>query len=334
MVVADNAAHTDWFEKGFVELGGAPIGRAIGADGNKATVGFGFVTDVEHHTSIIEFDGDGLVRIDPFVGARYCDLASQPVFALIVAKDGGGDAWTMRIAPCAGGEPNGHDESAGFELDTVIWAGGEHFPVVVFFEGFEGVRDLVRRAPRNAIVVASLIKGAHVFKAEQHVNRAVLVSDEDGVVVSHVGGIDVFQFEGKGVLSFFPLDVDDALRRAPVLALISAATQQDPNVVPVTSTCGALPRLTPRQYRTLGRHNDTGNVIDVVSGIFASHKDVLFVDEGINRRDETDEAPKQHRKRAENGDGIRHGSYTLPAKNGLTIVATGKSVDYELMIAS
>ena len=75
-------------------------------------------------------------------------------------------------------------------------------------------------------------------------------------------------------------------------------------------------------------------MIDIVSRIFASHKDVLFVDEGINRRDETDEAPKQHRKRAENGDGIRHGSYTLPAKNGLTIVATGKPVDYELMIAS
>lgn len=114
--------------------------------------------------------------------------------------------------------------------------------------------------------------------------------------------------------------MDDAFGLAPSLALIGASTQKDSDVVPVANARGPLPRFAPCQYRALGRHNNTWDVIDVISGVFACHKKVLFVDEGFGRTDGTDKAPKQQREGAENGNGLCQGSYAFPSKNGPTIV--------------
>ena len=203
VLVAHDAAHADGFEKGIVKLWRAPVRRAIETGGDESAMRFGFAAHVEHDAAIVEFNGDGFVRVDPLVGAWNGDVACVPGLAGVVAIDGGGDAGTMRVAAGAGGKPYGNDESARFELDAVIRAGGEHLPIIVLLECIERTCDFDGCAESKTIVIAALIKDAHVFEAEKHVNRAVLVSDEDGIIVGHVIGINVLHLQGEGILGLW-----------------------------------------------------------------------------------------------------------------------------------
>ena len=187
----------------------------------------------------------------------------------------------MRISSGSGGKPHRDDEAAAFELDAVIRTGGKHLPVIVLFEGLKGGGDLGGLAPRHAVVLAALVKGAHVLKAEEHVHGAVLVGDEDGVVVGHVVGIHVLHLEREGVLLLRTFDIRDALRRAPCFAFIRAATQQNPDVIPIADTRSTLPCLAPREHRSLRGDDDAGDVVELIGGIFADGEEVRFLDEWL-----------------------------------------------------
>ena len=151
----------------------------------------------------------------------------------------------MGIAAGAGGEPDGHDEPACSELNAVIRTGGEHFPVVVFFESLKGRGDLSGPAPGETVVHAALVKGAHVFEAEEHVHRAVPICDEHRVVVGDIGGIDILHRESERVLGLRAGHVGNAFRRAPGFTFINTAAKQDADVIPVADARRAFPRLAP-----------------------------------------------------------------------------------------
>lgn len=283
MLVADDAGHADRLEQGIVEFGCAPASGAVWAGGDESAMGFGFAADIEQNATISEFDGDGFIGIDPFLGAGHGDVSRLPGLAMVVTVDGRSDAGTMGIAAGAGGEPDGHDEPACSELNAVIRTGGEHFPVVVLFEGFKGRGDLGGPAPGETVVRAALVKGAHVFEAEEHVHRAVPIRDQHRVVVGDIGGIDIFHRESERVLGLRTRHVGNAFRRAPGFTVIHTATKQDADVIPVADTRRAFPRLAPGEHGAFGGDDDTGDVIKAVGWIFASGEEVLFLNEGSCR---------------------------------------------------
>ncbi len=289
VVVAHDAAHADGFEQGVVKLRRAPLGGPIGTDGDEASMRFRFTADVEHDAAIVEFNGDGFVGIDPFVGARNGDVARVPGLALVIAVDGGGDTGAMRIAAGASGKPHGDHETPRLELDAVVRPGGQHFPVVVFFESIKRSGDFDGCAEGEAIIVAALIEDALVFEAEEHVNGAVFVSDEDGVVVGHVVGIDVLHLQREGVFRLRSFHIRDVLRGAPCFPIIGAAAEQDANVIPITDASGTLASFTPSQHSAFGRHDDTGDVVETVGGIVAHDKEVLFLDKWLGGMEEATE---------------------------------------------
>ena len=278
VVVADDAGHANGLQQRFVELRCAPVRRPIGTGGGEAAMGLGFAAHVEHDATVVEFDNDGFVWIDPFVGAGHGDVASLPCLALIIAVNGGGDAGSVGIAAFTSGKPHRHDEAAGFELDAVIRAGGEHFPGVVFFEGVEGGSDLDWFGPGEAVVLTALVKGAFVFEAEEHVHHAILVGNEHRVIVGDLRGVHVFEAKSKGVLLLRSGHIGDALRLAPGFAVIGAAAEQDADVRPIAT---ALACLTPGEHGAFGRHNDAGDVVDVVGGIVTDGEEVLLFDKGL-----------------------------------------------------
>ena len=186
----------------------------------------------------------------------------------------------MGISARAGGEPDGNDEAAVFELDAVIRAGGQHLPFVVLFEGVKGGGDLHGLAPCEAVVRAALVEAALILQAEEHVHGAVLVGDEDGVVVGHIVGIDVLHLECEGVFDLGSFDIGNALRLAPYFALVCAAAEQDANVVPVADTGGTFACFAPGEHGALGRDHDAGDVVELVGGIVPHDEEVLFFDEG------------------------------------------------------
>ncbi len=63
------------------------------------------------------------------------------------------------------------------------------------------------------------------------------------------------------------VNVSDAGWRAPSVALISAATHQDADVVPGTDAGGAFSGFAPCEGGPLGGQQNAGNRIDVISGI-------------------------------------------------------------------
>ena len=144
------------------------------------------IAHVQHDAAVTEFDGDGFIRIDELVRAGHRDLTRKPRLAAIITIDRRGDTGPMRVASRSGGKPDRHDEAATLELNAVIGSRGEHLPIVVFLEGFEGGRDLDRCTPVHAVIITSLIEAAHVLQTKNHVHRPVAIRDQHRVVVSHV----------------------------------------------------------------------------------------------------------------------------------------------------
>ena len=143
--------------------------------------------------------------------------------------------------------------------------------------GFFGDGAIDGRGEREAVVGAALVKHPHVFEAKQHVNRAVPVGDEHGVIVGHVGGIDVFHPESDGILRLRSGHGGDAHGGAPRAAIVGAAAQQNANVVPVAHAGGTLPCLAPSEHGAFRGHDDTGNVVDVVVWMIADGEDRVLM---------------------------------------------------------
>ena len=216
---------------------------------------------------------DGLIGVDPLVGAGDGDLAAVPGLALVIAVDGGGDGWAMGVAARAGGEPDGDEEAAGFELDTVVGAGGEDFPGIGFVEVFEGAGDLHRCAPGDAVIGATHVEAAHVFHAEEAMDRAIAIRDEHRVIVSDVVGIDAFDGEREWVLGDRAGDFGDALWLAPGFAIVRGAAEEDADVIPIAAFFSGF---APGQDRALGGDHDAGDVIDLVTSLAGVEEIDLF----------------------------------------------------------
>jgi hypothetical protein len=113
---------------------------------------------------------------------------------------------------------------------------------------------------------------------QEHVHRAVLAGDEHGVVVGDLRGVHVLQAEREGVFLLRSGHIDDAVRLAPRLAVIGAAAEQDADVRPVSA---AFACLAPGEHGAFGRHDDAGDVVDVVGGIIRDRKQVLLFQKGL-----------------------------------------------------
>lgn len=296
VVIAHDTAHADGFEQRLVKLWRTPARDSIIADGDEAAMCLRFAAHVEHHTTVVEFDGHSFIGIDPFVRARHGDVTRLPRLALVITVDRRGDAGAMGIATGARGKPHGHHKTTACKLNAVIRPGGEHSPVVVPLEGIKRCGDLGRLAPRHAIVVAALVEAAHVFKAEEHMHRAALVGDEHRVVVGHVVGIDVLHAHGEGALLFHPFDTGNALRRAPRFPFIATPAQQNANIIPIADTSGVLPCFAPGEHGSLRGDDDAGDVVELIGGIVADGKNILFFDEGLGGSTGTDQNKKECRE--------------------------------------
>jgi hypothetical protein len=117
-------------------------------------------------------------------------------------------------------------------------------------------------------------------------------------------GSTFFILSAKGFFCFGPSTLADAFRCAPSHAIISAAAEQNADVIPVADTGGTFPRLAPGEHGALRRDDDAWNVIQAVGGIFADGEEVLFFNVRLGGREEATER---------NGDDVSefHGSWQL-----------------------
>jgi hypothetical protein len=244
-------------------------------------MGFRFAADVKHHGVVLEFYRDCFIGIDPFFGIGHGDLSGLPGLASVIAVDRDNNAWAMGIAPIPCRKPYRHDETSSLKLNAVIGAGGQYFPVVVFFEALECRRDLDRRCPSQPVVHAALIKATFVLEAKKHMHSPIAVRDHDRVVVCHIVGVDVFEGRGEGILALWPVDICDALWGTPSPAFVRTATHEDADIVPITHSCGALPGLAPREDGSLSCDHDARNMVDIVRGIFAHGEKGLLIQEWL-----------------------------------------------------
>src|SRR5207302_8253508 len=106
----------------------------------------------------------------------------------------------VRVAARAGREPDRDHETTAPELDPMPGPGGEHLPVVFGAKVVEGARDLHRRRPCHAVVIAARVIAAGVFEAEEEVYCTVAVWDGDRIVVGYVLGIPELLRQRDGVL--------------------------------------------------------------------------------------------------------------------------------------
>jgi len=114
----------------------------------------------------------------------------MPGLATIVAEDSSGHTRPVSITAGPRGKPDWHDQSAVLELDAVVWPRCEHHPSVVFAKCLEGLGDLDRFAPCDAVVITPLVEAALILQAKDHMDCAILVGYQDRVVVGDPIGID------------------------------------------------------------------------------------------------------------------------------------------------
>ena len=151
MMVSREPAHADRIDEILLEAGRAPSGRSVRTRHDDPTARFRLVSRIEHDPAVGQLDRDRLVRVDELACARNCNLTGLPRLAGVVAENRGSHAWTMRIAARTGGKPDWHEKAAVLELDAVIWSRSKHLPIVVLAKRLEGLCDLDRIAPGDAV---------------------------------------------------------------------------------------------------------------------------------------------------------------------------------------
>ena len=162
-------------------------------------------------------------------------------------------------------------------------ASGQHLPVVARAEAFEGVGDLARRRPGDAVVIGPDVKGPHVLEAEDQMDGAVgLAGHGDGIVISDLAGRGQVLRKCDGVLHFRPGHGRDDPLRGPSLAAISGAAQDDIDGAPVATL--PLAGFSIGEYRTLIRDDQAGDAIESVVGEPRSENVRLFKERGRGQK--------------------------------------------------
>ena len=166
------------------------------------------------------------------------------------------------VAGFSVGQPDGDDEAAALQLETVARSGGDDFPIILGAKRLERRGDVDGGAPRDAVVGAAHGEGARVVHAVDELNRARgAVDDGDGVV-------DGLLALAAGRLARIALetraDVCDLFSRPPRFPAVGRAAEVNLNLAPVGAIVAA--RLAVGEHGALGRDDDTGNAVALDTG--------------------------------------------------------------------
>src|SRR4051794_19732631 len=154
----------------------------------------------------------------------------------------------MRGGACARRNPDRYKEPPIPQLNAVARPRRKHLPFELRAEAFKGIGDLPGFGPSQPIVLAALIKAAHVFVTKKEMKRSVAVGNGYGVVEGYIIGLDSWVCENQRVLFPGPRDVRDFLMGTPGSSAIHRAAHHDVDCAPVAVR---LPRFAISQHGPL-----------------------------------------------------------------------------------
>ena len=255
--MADDARHATGFEQILDELGLRPARRAVGAVGGHAAAARVAVAGGHQHAPVRQFGDVGLA------GVAQRDVAALPGLAVVVTVNDPHCFLQLGLL-LVGGHPERRDEPAALQLHGVAGPGGNGLPVQFGTELVEGGRDLDRRGPRDAVILAADVEAAHVLDAVEQMHRAVAGGNGDGIVdglfvrPAHV--LFLLVLRHVRVARQTRAEMGDLLRRRPRASAVGAAAEVNLDLAPVGD--GELARLAIGEHRAFGRHDDSRNAIE------------------------------------------------------------------------
>ena len=233
-------------------------------------MGRGVIARDEHHAAVAELRDGGLAHAGRGGGVGNRDFSALPRRAAIVAENRRHDGLAVRAAFRLR-QPHRHDQATVPKLDAVAGPGRDHAPRPFRAEAIRGGGDVDGRAPREAVVGAAHVEGAHVFHAINEMHRAIAIGDGHGVVHCLLPGIaDHFAprlLGVGGIAREARTQVRHLADRAERATAIGAAPLVKFDLAPVQA--GVFPRLAEDEHRALRSDDEARDTIgNKIVGVF------------------------------------------------------------------